>query len=123
MKQVQYIRVRDTPRERRFYLLPSVHKDRTTWPLPDIPPGRPIVSNCGSESYGVTELITWYLGPLSPYQGHIRFPGESTNNENKSRRQSLLHGRAEPINQYRNREGTGGGQEMPAEISRGGEAG
>lgn len=28
------------------------------------PPGRPIVSDCGSESYGVAEFITWHLGPL-----------------------------------------------------------
>lgn len=63
-KQVQYIKGRDTQRERKFYLLPKVHKDRTTWPFPDIPPGRPIVSDCGSESYGVM-FITWYLGPLS----------------------------------------------------------
>lgn len=38
-KQVQYIKRRDTLRERRFYLLPKVHKERTTWPFPDIPPG------------------------------------------------------------------------------------
>lgn len=64
-KQVEYIRGRDTPRERIFYLLPKVHKDRATWPFPDMPPGRPIVSDCGSESYGVAEWITHHLNPLS----------------------------------------------------------
>lgn len=46
-------------------MLPKIHKERTTWPFPDVPPGRPIVSDCGSESYGVAELITSYLNPLS----------------------------------------------------------
>lgn len=64
-KQVQYIKGSDTPRERRFYLLPKIHKDRATWPFPDIPPGRPIVSDCSSESYGVAEYIMVHLNPLS----------------------------------------------------------
>ncbi|XDV11124.1 hypothetical protein PO909_000146, partial [Leuciscus waleckii] len=64
-KQAKYIRGSDTPRERIFYLLPKVHKERTAWPFPDMPPGRPIVSDCGSESYGVAEWITHFLNPLS----------------------------------------------------------
>lgn len=64
-KQTKYIGGLDTPRERIFYLLPKVHKDRASWPFPDMPPGRPIVSDCGSESYGVAEWITYYLNPLS----------------------------------------------------------
>lgn len=64
-RQVHYIRGQDTPRERKFYLLPKVHKERATRPFPDVPPGRPIVLDCGSKSYGVAELITSYLNPLS----------------------------------------------------------
>lgn len=30
-----------------------------------IPSGRPIISDCGSESYGSAELIDYFLNPLS----------------------------------------------------------
>ncbi|MGL5901976.1 MAG: hypothetical protein ACRCZO_04760 [Cetobacterium sp.] len=68
-RQVQWIKGQDTPRGRRFYLLPKIHKDRATWPFPEVTPGRPIVSDCGSESYGVAEFITKHLGPLSIQHG------------------------------------------------------
>lgn len=64
-RQVQYIRGQDTPRKESLYLLLKVNKERATWLFPDVPPGRPTVSDCGSGSYGVTELITSYLNPLS----------------------------------------------------------
>lgn len=53
------------PRPRRFYLLPKVHNPRNKWPNPFMPPGRPIVSDCGSESHRVAESIDFYLNPLS----------------------------------------------------------
>lgn len=49
-KQATYLIGEGTPRPRRFYILPKIHKDKTTWHFPDIPPGRPIVSDCNSES-------------------------------------------------------------------------
>jgi len=43
-----------------------VHKDPSTWTVPhEIPPGRPIVSDCESESYRVAEYIDYFLNPLS----------------------------------------------------------
>ena len=50
------------PRPRIFYLLPKIHKE--SWPLPNIPPGRPIVSDCSSESYESAKYIDVFLQPL-----------------------------------------------------------
>lgn len=66
-KQAKYLRgAASGPRPRYFYLLPKIHKPRVEWPAPGrIPPGRPIISDCGSESYGVAEYIDYFLNPLS----------------------------------------------------------
>jgi len=64
-RQADYLLGEIRPRPRRFYLLPKVHKPREKWPNPFIPPGRPIVSDCGSESHRVAEFIDFYLNPLS----------------------------------------------------------
>lgn len=65
-KQSQYLKGDKEPRERRFYILPKIHKDPKKWTVPyDIPPGRPIVSDCGSETYQTAEFIDYYLNPLS----------------------------------------------------------
>lgn len=68
----------DTPRQRYFYLLPKIHKPPETCPIPhEVPPGRPIVSDCGSESYGVAEYIDNFLNPLSTcHKSHIRDTGD-----------------------------------------------
>ncbi len=50
-KQNNYLLGSGTPRPRRFYLLPKIHKDPENWSKAfKIPPGRPIVSDCDSES-------------------------------------------------------------------------
>lgn len=65
-KQRNYLRGETQPRPRRFYLLPKIHKDPMTWSKPnEIPPGRPIVSDCGSETYRSAEFIDFYLNPLA----------------------------------------------------------
>lgn len=65
-KQRQYLRGCGQPRERRFYILPKIHKDPKTWTVPfEIPPGRPIVSDCGSETYFTAEYLDYYLNPIS----------------------------------------------------------
>lgn len=65
-KQKLYLQGSDTPRPRYFYLLPKIHKDPSTWPKPfEIPPGRPIVSDCNSETYHTAEYIEHYLNPIS----------------------------------------------------------
>ena len=47
-------------------MLPKIHKDPNKWTVPNrIPPGRPIVSDCSSESYSVSEYIDHYLCPLA----------------------------------------------------------
>lgn len=65
-KQVEYLKGDLQPRERRFYVLPKIHKDPQKWTVPfEIPPGRPIVSDCGSETYFTAEYLDVYLNPLS----------------------------------------------------------
>ncbi|MGL4283371.1 MAG: hypothetical protein ACRCSI_07050 [Eubacterium aggregans] len=64
-RQADYLVGQHNPKPRRFYLLPKIHKPQEKWPTPFMPPGRPIVSDCGSESCRVAELIDFYLNPLS----------------------------------------------------------
>lgn len=71
-KQREYLLGSDTPRPRRLYLLPKIHKDKAKWSKPgEIPPGRPIVSDCSSETYHIAEFIEYYLNPIS--QKHPSF--------------------------------------------------
>lgn len=64
-KQANYLTGQHIPRPRRFYLLPKIHKPKEKWPTPMMPPGRPIVSDCGSESYRIAEFLDFHLNPLS----------------------------------------------------------
>lgn len=65
-KEKQYLKGDQEPRPRRFYILPKIHKDPQKWTVPHlIPPGRPIVSDCGSETYRTAEYTEYYLHPLS----------------------------------------------------------
>ena len=65
-KQVKYLSVPANPRNRQLYLTPKIHKDPTKWPVPNkMPPGRPIVSDCGSDTYKVAEYIDHHLAPLA----------------------------------------------------------
>ena len=65
-RQKQYLKGENQPRARRFYMLPKIHKDPQTWTVPfEVPPGRPIVSDCGSETYKTAEFIDYHLNPLS----------------------------------------------------------
>lgn len=55
-KQKEYLLGSSTSSFRQFFLLPKIHKDPETWSIPEeIPPGRPIVSDCDSESYNTAE--------------------------------------------------------------------
>ena len=66
-KEYDYLRAdSETARPRLFYLLPKIHKNRDAWPqLNRMPEGRPIVSDCSSESYHVSEYIDKFLTPIS----------------------------------------------------------
>lgn len=64
--QLKYLKGDSQPRARRFYILPKIHKEPDKWTVPfKIPAGRPIVSDCGSETYYTAEFIDYYLNPLS----------------------------------------------------------
>lgn len=65
-KQLEYLSPPPNPRPRRFYLLPKIHKPPDSWTVPfKIPAARPIVSDCSSDTYAVSEFIDHYLQPLS----------------------------------------------------------
>lgn len=65
-KQLQYLVPKEDARPRRFYLLPKIHKDMSKWTIQNkMPPGRPIVSDCSSESYRIAEYLDRILQPLS----------------------------------------------------------
>lgn len=66
-KQYDYLSAKDDSRERHLYTLPKIHKDPDKdWFIPHtIPKGRPIISDCASESYYVSEYIDHFLMPLS----------------------------------------------------------
>ena len=50
---------------RYFYLLPKIHKQRTSWPHPFCPPGRPIVADVHTESSKICAFIDYYLKPFA----------------------------------------------------------
>lgn len=65
-KQIDFLFGPDTPRPRLFYLLCKIHKEPETWTIPyEVPPGRPIVSDCNSESYNIAKYIDHHINPLS----------------------------------------------------------
>ena len=64
-QQFQYLKPPETPKIRQFYLLPKIHKERNKWTKPTVPPGRPIVSDCASDTYGIAEFIDCYLKPIA----------------------------------------------------------
>ena len=65
-KQRGYLMGSSEPRARLFYMLPKIHKDPAKWTKPfEIPPGRPIVSDCSSETYYTAEFLNHYINPLS----------------------------------------------------------
>ena len=51
------------PRDRSFYLIPKVHKEK--WPSPLMPPGRPIVADRGSVSRKCASLVEHFLAPIA----------------------------------------------------------
>ena len=64
--QVKYLSPDEDARPRVFYMLPKIHKPMDKWTVPNkCPPGRPIVSDCGSDSYRWSELIDHCLKPLA----------------------------------------------------------
>ena len=65
-KQYEYLKVPEQPRDRLFYMLPKIHKDRNKWSDGLMtPPCRPIVSDCESDTYHISEYIDHFLYPLA----------------------------------------------------------
>lgn len=65
-EQYNHLKPTDNPRPRIFYALPKIHKNPDDWTVPNrLPPGRPIVSDCASESYEVSHFIDHFINPLA----------------------------------------------------------
>ena len=64
-KQLEYLNASEDDKLRHFYLLPKIHKPTNKWTLPDMPEGRPIVGDCGTESRRISEYIDSFLKPLA----------------------------------------------------------
>jgi hypothetical protein len=63
-KEFKFLSPPENPRQRRFYMLPKIHKDKKVWPIPNyMPPGRPIVSDCNSESERIAMYIDAFIKP------------------------------------------------------------
>jgi hypothetical protein len=62
-REVRALQPPDAPVDRRFYLIPKLHKP--TWPTAHMPPGRPIVSDTASVSRGCASLIEHFLTPIA----------------------------------------------------------
>ena len=66
-KQFNYLlRPTHTIKDRRFYLLPKIHKPLDKWTDHNTPQGRPIISDVNSESYYTAKLINDLLAPFPP---------------------------------------------------------
>lgn len=84
-KQSQYLMGPDEPSPRRLYPLPKIHKKPEEWSKPyKIPPGRPIVSDCSSETYHTAEFIDFFLN--STYQPSTTATSETFDFINKIRK-------------------------------------
>lgn len=64
-KQLDYLSGPSDYKQRTFYLLPKIHKNKDSWPHPNCPAGRPIISDVDSESYRISEFIDYYINPLA----------------------------------------------------------
>ena len=64
-KQLKFFLGPIKPRPRRFYMLPKIHKDRESWPLHNIAPCRPIISDIDSETYRISQYLDSFLQPIA----------------------------------------------------------
>ena len=80
--QLSYLKYPEDPAPRRMYLLPKIHKDRKVWPGEgEVPPGRPIIADCGSESYASDEYIDHFLAPLAKqHKSYLKDTNDFINN-------------------------------------------
>ena len=68
-KELRFLLPPESPRTRRSYILPKVHKLLRP---NGVPPGRPIVSDVGSATYHAGKLVDFFLGPLAQrLQSHL----------------------------------------------------
>ena len=77
-KQLLYLTPPLDPRPRRLYMLPKIHKDLAKWTIENkMPPGRPIISDCSSESYTIAEYIDHFLQDISrKHSSYVKDTGD-----------------------------------------------
>ena len=77
-KQLLYLTPPLDPRPRRLYMLPQIHKDLAKWTIENkMSPGRPIISDCSSESYTIAEYIDHFLQDISrKHSSYVKDTGD-----------------------------------------------
>ena len=61
-RELRFLTPSDSPRERRFKILPKIHK--SSWPQFNVPPGRPVIADVDSINSNVARLLDFFLQPL-----------------------------------------------------------
>jgi len=64
-KQLRFLSPIPSNTNRKFHLLPKIHKPRENWPHSFMPPGRPIISDCNSPTYNISKFLDFFLRPLA----------------------------------------------------------
>ncbi len=64
-KEYKFLAPPDEPRPRKLYLIPKIHKNINIWQNNIIPPHRPIVSDCSSDTYNLSTYLDYLLSPVS----------------------------------------------------------
>lgn len=65
-KELEFLRPSSNFKERRFFLLPKLHKKK--WWINGMPPGRPVVSDRGSLTRNVSNFVDFFLKPIAEHQ-------------------------------------------------------
>ena len=65
-KELAFLAPPNDFKDRTFFLLPKLHKK--IWPVNGMPPGRPVVSDCGSLTRNVSNFIDYFFKPICELQ-------------------------------------------------------
>ncbi len=83
-KEYKFLVPPEEPRGRKLYLIPKIHKHQNIWHNSIIPPHRPIVSDCSSDTYNLSVYLDYILSPVSTqHPSYIKDTTDFLNKLNK----------------------------------------